>query len=172
MNDILTEGKRRPLLTTFDALRSIGLDMAQGGHVWVTDWDRLHAWADGEIRKADWYDATVVPAEWLNYRDLVVDAIVEVLHWECMRRGRKCPDASFVNDDDDDKLYVVIGPRDGMFDYPAIPDNKMASTVRVALRPLLGDPIDIVDVLSTMVLRYDALQVTIIVYEDSAYWAD
>ena len=44
--------------------------------------------------------------------------------------------------------------------------------MRVALRPLLGDPIDIVDVLSTMVLRYDALQVTIIVYEDSAYWAD
>jgi hypothetical protein len=116
-----------------------------------------------EVKPEDKPD--VVPVEWSGYRDLVIDAI-EGLGWKSYNSRAGEASVCFDRDEDDDKLYVVIGPRD-LKDYPAIPDNCLISAVREALRPALGDPIDIVDDNTDMVLRYDALKVTIVYYADT-----
>ena len=111
----------------------------------------------------------VISVEWCGYRNLIIPAI-EGLGWKSYNSRPGEASVCFDREKDDDKLYVCIDHRDPK-DYPAIPDEDdedgLISAVREALRPVLGDPIDVVNPAAEMVLRYDALQVCIVYYPDS-----
>jgi hypothetical protein len=130
----------------------------------ITDLGRKMLAADGKMLAADGIDVPA-PAVWGVYLRLIVKAF-EGLGW------RSCDSQSddtviFDREEDDVKRCVSIEYRDpgespGMHDeYTGMPDEytELIFAVREALRPALGDPIEVVDAKHYMVLTYDDLEI-------------